>query len=181
MSEEKKTPETEQPHQESKRYLVFYVIALFSVALVLILLSYLTQVKADRELANMGVQLQQQTTAVEGAQARMELLQDSLAKQEETIAALEKEADKRKEELADQIARADDYLEKYMAVSMLLEGQELEKQGKLKEAKEIAASMEKRFGADRLDGMGEDDLLTEAQAEIYWHLNVLDAPEEPAA
>ena len=36
MSEEKKTSAEEEKHQESKRYLIFYVIALFSVALVLI-------------------------------------------------------------------------------------------------------------------------------------------------
>ena len=58
--------------------------------------------------------------------------------------------------------------------------QKAEKQGRLKEAKEMAASLDVRYGADRLDGMGEDDLLTDEQAAIYWSLSVLDVPEEPA-
>ena len=176
MSEEKKTTETEEPqekHQESKRYLIFYVIALFSVALVLILLSYLTQVKADKELANMGVQLQEQTTAVEGAQARMEVLQKTVEEQSSMLEELQAQLDEQK-------ARTDEYREKYKALATLLEAQELEKQGKLKEAKEMAASLDARYGADRLDGMGEDDLLTPEQAAICWSLNVLDVPEEPA-
>ena len=174
MSEEKKTNAAEERHQESKRYLVFYVIALFSVALVLILLSYMTQVKADREVANMGIQLQEQTTAVKGAEARMEVLQrtveEQTAKLKETEAKLEEQTEQREE-----------YLEKYKALATLVEAQQLEKQGDLAGAKALVGTLDTRYGAERLDGMGEDDLFTEAQAAIYWELNVLDVPEEPVA
>lgn len=174
MSEEKKTNAAEERHQESKRYLVFYVIALFSVALVLILLSYMTQVKADREVANMGIQLQEQTTAVKGAEARMEVLQrtveEQTAKLKETEAKLEEQTEQREE-----------YLEKYKALATLVEAQQLEKQGDLAGAKALVGTLDTRYGAERLDGMGEDDLFTEAQSAIYWELNVLDVPEEPVA
>lgn len=173
MSEEKKTTAAEEKHQESKRYLVFYVIALFSVALVLILLSYMTQVKADRELATMGVQLEQQTTAVKGAEARMEVLQRTV--EEQTVKLKDAE-----EKLAAEEAQSEEYLEKYKALATLVEAQQLEKQGDLAGAKKLVGTLDERFGADRLDGMGEDDLFTEEQAAIYWELNVLDVPEEPA-
>lgn len=169
MSEEKKAPEIEEKHQESKRYLIFYVIALFSVALVLILLSYLTQVKADRELATMGVQLQEQTTAVKGAEARMEVLQRTVEEQAEKLTQLE-------QQLADETAQRAEYLEKYKALATLSEAQQLEKQGDLAGAKALVGTLDARYGADRLDGMGEDDLFTDAQAAIYWELNVLDVP-----
>lgn len=171
MSEEKKTTETEEKRQESKRYLIFYVIALFSVALVLILLSYVTQSKANKELASMGVQLQQQTSAVEGAQARMEVLQQTVEEQSVLLEELQGQ-------LEEQESRTDEYREKYKALATLLEAQELEKQGRQKEAKELAASLDARYGADRLDGMGGDDLLTEEQAAIYWSLVTLDVPEK---
>ena len=174
MSEEKKISAAEEKHQESKRYLVFYVIALFSVALVLILLSYMTQVKADRELATMGVQLEQQTTAVKGAEARMEVLQRAV---EEQAAKLE-EAEAKLEEAT---AQREEYLEKSKALATLVEAQQLEKQGDIAGAKALVGTLDDRYGADRLDGMGEDDLLTDAQAAIYWELNVLEVPEEPTA
>ena len=174
MSEEKKTPEIEEKHQESKRYLIFYVIALFSVALVLILLSYMTQVKADRELATMGVQLEQQTTAVKGAEARMEVLQRTVEEQ----AAKLKEAE---EKLAEEESQSREYLEKYKALATLSEAQQLEKQGDLAGAKQLVGTLEPRYGAERLDGMGEDELFTEAQHAVYWELMVLDVPEEPVA
>lgn len=172
MSEEKKTPETEQPHQESKRYLVFYVIALFSVALVLILLSYLTQVKADRELATMGVQLQQQVTAVEGAQARTELLQQTVEEQTKQIKQLE-------DELDDQKARTDEYLERYKAVATLLDAGDMLDQGEYERAQVYLDSLASRYGAERLDGEGEDDLFTAEQAAYYQRMLAVEPPADP--
>lgn len=171
MSEEKKTTAAEEKQQESKRYLIFYVIALFSVAMVLILLSYMTQAKADRELATMGVQLEQQTTAVKGAEARMEVLQRTVEEQAAKLEALE-------EQLADETMESSEALEKYKAISTLVEAQQLEKQGSIAAAKALVSTLESRYGAERLDGAGEDELFTEAQHEIYWDLMTLEEPVE---
>ena len=46
--EEKKQDCEQENKRVSKRYLAFYIIALFSVALVIILLSYLTDRKSTR-------------------------------------------------------------------------------------------------------------------------------------
>ena len=48
---------------ESKKFLVFYVIGLFCVALALILLSYIAQVRSDRRLNELTNQLSTQTSA----------------------------------------------------------------------------------------------------------------------
>ena len=171
MSEEKKTTAAEEKHQESKRYLIFYVIALFSVALVLILLSYMTQAKADRELATMGVQLEQQTTAVKGAEARMEVLQRTVEEQAAKLELLE-------EQLADETVENSETFNKYKALSTLVEAQQLEKQGSIAAAKALVTTLESRYGTERLDGEGEDEIFTAAQHEIYSALLTLEEPVE---
>lgn len=159
-------PPADKPH-ESKSYLVFYVIGLFCVALVLILLSYVTQVRSDRKLNEMSSQLSTQASAVEGANARVQVLQETVEEQNTTIAELKKTiAEQQADEKASQ--------EKYDALSTLLEAQALAGQGKIEEARAQTAALAKRYGADRLDGIGEDDLLTDAQAVIYHDLSILE-------
>ncbi len=168
MSEENKTA-AQQPvekHQESKRYLVFYVIALFSVALVLILLSYVAQAKADRELATLGVQLQEQTTAVQGAEARMEMLQKTVEEQASKLKLLETQ-------LANETEQRALYLEKYKAVTTLLDAQNELLTGDQEKGRIYLDSLAVRYDAALLDGEGEDDLLTAEQAALYQELLAL--------
>lgn len=81
-AEEKKTKSKEEEKSNSqKRFLFFYIIALFSIALVLIGMSYMTQVKANR----LNSQLDEQTTAAQGAKAKVEELQNLLDEQEKII------------------------------------------------------------------------------------------------
>lgn len=159
-------PPAEKPH-ESKRYLVFYVIGLFCVALVLILLSYVTQVRSDRKLSEMSSQLSTQTSAVEGANARVQVLQETVEEQNIMIGELQTQLT---EAQAAQAAGE----QRCAALGMLLEAHELEKQGKQAEARTMAEAMTTRFGADKLDGHGEDDLLTPEQAAIYHDLAILE-------
>lgn len=86
---EEKKHDCEQP--KSKRYLAFYIIGLFSVALVIILLSYLTQLRADRELANMNNALAQKDTTVQGVQEKMVALQDTVEEQAAQIEKLQQQ------------------------------------------------------------------------------------------
>lgn len=103
MNEEKKLPEEEikpektesastpdsaanpeeknQAQKRGRRFLTFYIIALFSIALVLIGISYMSQVKADR----LNSQLTEQTTAAQGAKAKVEELQTLVTDQQKTI------------------------------------------------------------------------------------------------
>ena len=101
MNEEKKLPEEEtkpentestpapaadpeeknQAQKRGRRFLTFYIIALFSIALVLIGISYMSQVKVDR----LNSQLTEQTTAAQGAKAKAEELQTLVTDQQKTI------------------------------------------------------------------------------------------------
>lgn len=81
---------SEQKKQAS-HFMAFYVVALFSIALVLILLSYLTQARADDQIAHAETRLQEQVSATQGIQAKMEVLQEASNEQAQHIAALEQE------------------------------------------------------------------------------------------
>lgn len=83
--------------QKSKKFLAFYIIGLFSVALVLIILSYLTQVRANMQMDVLGNQLNEQIHAASGAKEKAEQLQNLIDDQkkklkdnEEKIAEMEK-------------------------------------------------------------------------------------------
>ena len=68
----------------SKRYLAFYIIGLFSVALVLILLSYVTQLRADKQLASLNSELAERDTTVQGVQQKLLVLQETVSSQDAT-------------------------------------------------------------------------------------------------
>lgn len=89
----KKTEKKEDNHattRDRRKFLAVYIIGLFSVALVLIALSFLTQVKADKQLNAMGIQLSQQESAAQGAKAKAEALQATLNEQNKQIKEQEK-------------------------------------------------------------------------------------------
>lgn len=81
---------------ESKRFLVVYVFGLFSVALALILLSFVSQTQNEREVLTLSEQLnakqaelEQQTSSLQGTESRAEVLQQTVLDQEALIAQYE--------------------------------------------------------------------------------------------
>ena len=61
MDEQKKTPDGPKPEKKlSRTTLTFYIIGLFTVALALILISYIAQARADRQLDTLTNQLTEQ-------------------------------------------------------------------------------------------------------------------------
>lgn len=92
----------EEQKRQASHFMAFYVVALFSIALVLILLSYMTQVRADDQVAHAETQLQEQVSATQGIQAKMEIMQETSNEQAQRIAELEQslsEAEKAAAEL----------------------------------------------------------------------------------
>ncbi len=59
----------------SRTTLTFYIVALFSVAIALIMISYVAQSKANKQLENLSTQLNEQQTAALGVSQKMENLQ----------------------------------------------------------------------------------------------------------
>lgn len=89
-------PENSMPNgkhpPESKRFLVVYVFGLFSVALALILLSFISQTQNEREVLTLSEQLtakqaelEQQTSSLQGTESRAQILQQTVIDQEAII------------------------------------------------------------------------------------------------
>lgn len=177
-----KTERSCEKHQESKKFLVFYVIGLFCVALALILLSYVSQVRADRRLNELSSQLTTQTSAVEGAKARLQVLQQSveeqgrvLEKQQKTLDTLMEATET--ETVEDMIAAVERLnLQKRVLYELTMAQQEI-MQNKIPAAKVRLESMVKTYGLESLNGTGEDALLKDEVAALFTSLyNQVEAP-----
>ncbi len=164
-----------EKQQESKRFLVFYVIGLFCVALALILLSYVSQVRADRRLNELSSQLTTQTSAVEGANARLQVLQHSveeqgrvLSEQQKTLDTLMKTTET--ETVEDMVAKVERLsVQKTILYQLTMAQQEMAQQKKA-EAKARLDALVKAHGLEALNGTGKDALLKDEVAAIFTSL-----------
>lgn len=173
MEEKNKGSACEQEHKKSgKRYLAFYIIGLFCVALVLILLSYVTQLRADRQLASMNSELAQKDTTVQGVQEKVVTLQDTVSEQAGKIETYEKQlADMREslqageeDDLTQVIAQRMDERDAYYQLALL------ESAAAVEDWQTIAACLdhlESTYGAGRLDGTADNAVFTGAMADRY--------------
>ena len=75
MDEQKKPGQPKPEKKLSRTTLTFYIVGLFSVAIALILISYVAQTRADRQLDTLTDQLNEQQTVAQGATQKMEDLQ----------------------------------------------------------------------------------------------------------
>ena len=167
---EEKKHDCEQ--HKSKRYLAFYIIGLFSVALVIILLSYLTQLRADRELANMNTALAQKDTTVQGVQEKVAALQDKVEEQSEQIKKLESQlAGVRTELELEAGENLTAVLQQRMdAYSQLLAFEQAVAHEDHEAAQECIDYLEHTYGAGRLDGTADNAVFSDAMAERYLEL-----------
>lgn len=171
MDEQNKSPKETQ--RQAKHFMAFYIIALFSIALVLILLSYLTQVRADDQIASAKTQLQEQVSATQGIQAKMEVLQESNNEQAQHIAELEQEIEAlqgENESLTDQVD----------AQTMLIWALELSRdESTYAQMKEELDTLAKTYGLEALDGSDSEKLLwSKVDAQIFNNLRNLTAENQ---
>lgn len=86
MDEQNKQPEQNKPEKKlSRTTLTFYIVGLFSVAIALILISYVAQSRADKQVENLSSQLTQQQTVAQGATQKVEDLQKQYDEQQQAI------------------------------------------------------------------------------------------------
>ena len=86
MDEQNKQPEQNKPEKKlSRTTLTFYIVGLFSVAIALILISYVAQSRADKQVENLSSQLSQQQTVAQGATQKVEDLQKQYDEQQQAI------------------------------------------------------------------------------------------------
>lgn len=173
MEDKKNETPCEQEHKKvSKRYLAFYIIGLFSVALVLILLSYVTQLRADRQLANMNSELAQKDTTVQGVQEKVVTLQQTVEEQKTALDKAQSELDAIRTELG--IGEDEEML---TALQQQLDERDafyemalLENAVAVQDTQTIQTCMdylENTYGSGRLDGTADNAVFTGAMADRY--------------
>lgn len=86
MEEQNKASEQSKPQKKlSRTTLTFYIVGLFSVAIALILISYVAQARADKQLDTLNDKLTEQQTVAQGATQKMEELQRQYDTQQQLI------------------------------------------------------------------------------------------------
>lgn len=95
---------TERSQQKNRKTFVVYIMALFCVALGLILLSYIMQQHVNSQVEVLGSQLTEQTDAAKGAKAKADQLQAKLDALQEQLNAAEQENETLKQQIAEQEA-----------------------------------------------------------------------------
>lgn len=178
MEEKQKKEETAQDatQKKSKRFLAVYIIGLFSIALVLILLSYLTQVRADKQLDAMNHQLSEQVSAAQGATQKMNLLQETVEEQTKKLNEQQKLLEEITEltgniglqEESSLEAKVQLLRERYLALDSLQQVRRAMEQNNLTQAKDGIDGMIRTYTLERLtNGSAEDAVLLGANAAEF--------------
>lgn len=176
--EEKQTDSTpceKENKKISKRYLAFYIIGLFSVALVLILLSYVTQLRADKQLANLNSELAEKNTTVQGVQKKLIVLQDTVSQQEETIKKQDEQIQSIRsmlgitndDDLNAVLKQRLDERDAYYHLSLMQKAVEEDDDNTAKQELEY---LNNTYTVERLNGTNPDSVFTGSLAEQYLEL-----------
>lgn len=170
MDEQKNTEQKKQ----ASHFMAFHVVGLFSIALVLILLSYLTQTRADDQIAHAETRLQEQVSATQGIQAKMEVLQEANNDQAQRIAALEQSLSRAMDEneMLEKRAEAQEGLIKACQLARSEES--------WPQMHEELDRLAQEYGLEALDGSDPKKLLwTAEESKVYNELRALQAePKE---
>lgn len=154
--DEKKKPEQVKPEKKlSRTTLTFYIVGLFSVAIALILISYVAQARADRQLDTLTNQLTEQQTVAQGATQKMEDLQ---AQYDAQSAALDKVREVLDMELAktDVVSATEQRMEEREVYASLARINAQLLADNPNEAKQEYDALVQKYSEDRLLGNTED-------------------------
>lgn len=184
MDEQNKQTE-QQPEQQpacekklSRTTLTFYIVGLFSVAIALILISYVAQARADRQLDTLTDQLTEQQTVAQGAAQKVEDLQkqyDALSQElYNARKALGLEENETVQPDMVSIAHSKDLID-----TLLLSAEHAARIGDMEKASKQIWQLEDSVDpTTQLKPESEDGLMTDEQYEIYQQLKDLLAEQE---
>ncbi len=177
MEEDKKPESTKK---QSKHFLSVYIVGLFSIALVLILLSYLTQVRAGKQLQEMNAELSQQTSAAQGATQKMNVLQTTVEEQSKTITEQTELLDElmqltdgiglpqATEDTPDILAQVQLLRERYLALDALQQVRRAMAANDTVMANELMEKMITAYGVERLtDAQTQQSVLVGSNAQEF--------------
>ncbi len=156
MGDSKKKTECCNPEKKlSRTTLTFYIVGLFTVALALILISYVAQERADRQLDTLTSQLNEQQSVAQGAAQKIEDLQKQLDVQTKALEHVRTSVDL--EQAKTDVAGAVDQRMQERGVYELLAkiNASLLSDNK-KEAKAAYDKLVEKYGEDRLLGNAKE-------------------------
>ncbi len=170
MDEQNKQPEQSKPEKKlSRTTLTFYIVGLFSVAIALILISYVAQSRADKQVENLSSQLSQQQTVAQGATQKMEDLQKQYDEQQKVIegvrTALSADAAVTEDEQKDIAAGVSKLTARTMALSKLAAVQNALLADNAEQANALYKELVDTFTEPVLDRTGGDQTLWVLTAE----------------
>lgn len=154
--DEKKKPEQVKPEKKlSRTTLTFYIVGLFSVAIALILISYVAQARADRQLDTLTNQLTEQQTVAQGATQKMEDLQTQYDAQSAALDKVRKVLDTELAE-TDVVSATEQRMEEREVYALLARINAQLLAENREDAKKAYDELVQKYGADRLLGNTED-------------------------
>lgn len=159
--DEKKKPEQGKPEKKlSRTTLTFYIVGLFSVAIALILISYVAQARADRQLDTLTNQLNEQQTVAQGATQKMEDLQTQYDAQSAALDKVRKVLDTELAE-TDVVSATEQRMEEREVYALLARINAHLLAENREDAKKAYDELVQKYSEDRLlgkteDGFGED-------------------------
>ena len=152
MDEQNKQPEQNKPEKKlSRTTLTFYIVGLFSVAIALILISYVAQSRADKQVENLSSQLTQQQTVAQGATQKVEDLQKQYDIQNTALDKVRKTLDS--EQAATDVVGATEEREVYQYLAQI--GVSLAAK-QTADARKTCDEMLTKYSEERLLGSSED-------------------------
>lgn len=166
---EKKTKKEKSEKKLSRTTLTFYIVGLFSLAIALIMISYVAQAKADRQLENLSTKLSEQQNVAQGISQKMADLQAQFD-------VVNKALDAVREKLACERAKTDivgasqqrmeerDVYAQLAQISASLLAENTE------EAETQLNALQEIYGEERLTGIAEQDAFPEEIQQLYTNL-----------
>ena len=155
MDEQKKPGQPKPEKKLSRTTLTFYIVGLFSVAVALILISYVAQARADRQLDSLNDQLTEQQTVAQGATQKMEDLQQQYDALSETLDGVRASLDTELAE-TDIVAAAEQRMEERAVYALLARINAELLADNWTEARQAYAELVATYGEERLLGNTED-------------------------
>ena len=165
---EKKSKKEKAEKKLSRTTLTFYIVGLFSLAIALIMISYVAQAKADRQLENLSTKLSEQQNVAQGISQKMSDLQAQFD-------VINRALDAVREKLASERAKTDivgaaqermeerDVYEQLATISALLLEKNLEAETQLNALRDV-------YGEERLTGTAAQGAFTEDIPQLYENL-----------
>ena len=157
MDEQNKQPEQNQPANKlSRTTLTFYIVGLFSVAIALILISYVAQSRADKQVENLSSQLTQQQTVAQGATQKVEDLQKQYDIQNTALDKVRKTLDN-EQAATDVVGATEQRMEEREVYQYLAQiGVSLAAAKQTADARKTYDEMLTKYSEERLMGSSED-------------------------